>query len=120
MADPTAPQLLCNVAEVVGGPGGEGALWRLTFEQRHLDANVIHLSAGKDIDAHTGPDLDVLMLVVGGAGKVTGAAGAVPVSAGALVWLPRRSRRSIAAGPDGLSYLTVHPRRSGLSISSAG
>ena len=68
---------------------------------------------------HAGPDLDVLMLVVGGVGEVVGADAALPVAAGSLVWLPRRSQRSIVAGPDGLRYLTVHPRRPALSIGAA-
>jgi hypothetical protein len=122
MPDPAVPQLLCNVAEVAARPEGQGALWRLAFEQRHLDANVVRLAAGKRIDTHTGPDLDVLMLVVEGCGEVvTGTAAApvaVPLAAGALIWLPRRSRRTIVAGPDGLAYLTVHPRRPGLHIGS--
>jgi quercetin dioxygenase-like cupin family protein len=108
---------LCDVHAVVGQAGQEGgALWRLAVEQRHLDANVIGLAAGRRVDTHTGPDLDVLMLVVDGAGEVVGADTAVQVRAGSLVWLPRRSQRSIVAGPDGLRYLTVHPRRPALSI----
>jgi hypothetical protein len=43
----------------------------------------------------------------------------VTLRAGALVWLPRRSQRSITAGPTGLRYLTVHPRRPALSIDTA-
>jgi len=37
-----------------------------------------------------------------------------------LVWLPRRSRRAIEAGAQGLSYLTVHRKRPGLSIAGTG
>jgi quercetin dioxygenase-like cupin family protein len=111
------PELLCDVFAVSGEPEQDGgALWRLAVAQRHLDANVIGLAAGKRIDTHAGPDLDVLMLVVGGAGEVVGADAALQVAAGSLVWLPRRSQRSIVAGPDGLRYLTVHPRRPALSI----
>lgn len=35
---------------------------------------------------------------------------------GALVWLPRRSRREITAGADGLRYLSVHRRKPGLRV----
>lgn len=120
MPSPATPQLLCNVEEVAARPERDGgALWRLEVGQRHLDANVIRLQPGRHIDTHTGPDLDVLMLVVDGAGEVAGTDGVLDVCAGSLVWLPRRSRRAIVAGPDGLSYLTVHPRRPGLSIGTA-
>ena len=86
MADPAVPQLLCNVAEVAAQPG-EGALWRLAFEQRHLDANVVRLRAGKRIDTHTGPDLDVLMLAVEGSGEVVTDGKSAPVHIGVMqVW----------------------------------
>jgi hypothetical protein len=54
-----------------------------------------------------------------GCGSFVTEAGAVPLSAGRLVWLPRRSSRSITAGEAGLSYLSVHPRRPGLAIRPA-
>jgi quercetin dioxygenase-like cupin family protein len=109
--------VLCDVNTVSGsGDQAGGALWRLDAEQRHLDANVIALGPNRRIDTHTGPDLDVLMLVLSGAGEVEGADGAITAAAGSLIWLPRRSQRSIVAGPDGLRYLTVHPRRPALSI----
>jgi uncharacterized protein (DUF2249 family) len=36
-----------------------------------------------------------------------------------LAWLPRRSRRQVTAGPDGLRYLTVHQRRKALTLTTA-
>ena len=35
---------------------------------------------------------------------------------GKMLWLPRRSRREIEAGDEGLTYLTVHSRRPGITI----
>jgi uncharacterized protein (DUF2249 family)/quercetin dioxygenase-like cupin family protein len=96
-----------------------GAVWKLEVSQRQLDANVIHLQPGGQIDTHIGPDLDVLIHVLNGTGELVTETGSLPLSAGGLVWLPRRSQRSIAAGPAGLSYLTVHPRRPALSIDTA-
>ncbi|MGH3266930.1 MAG: DUF2249 domain-containing protein [Trebonia sp.] len=113
------PRLLTDTAALTtsaadGDPSG--AVWRLDPGQRHLDANVIRLPADGKIDAHVGPDLDVLMHVLAGAGQLITVADPVPLAPGALVWLPRRSQRAIVAGPDGLVYLTVHPRRPGLQI----
>lgn len=124
MSDVAAPQLLGNIHQVTAagrdgaGRAGSagGALWRLDAQPRHLDANIVRLPAGKRIDAHVGPDLDVLMLVLEGFGQVEGASGAVPAEPGALIWLPRRSRRSIVAGGEGMAYLTAHPHRPGLSV----
>jgi hypothetical protein len=33
-----------------------------------------------------------------------------------LLWMPQQSTRALAAGPDGLTYLTVHRRRAGVVI----
>lgn len=123
--DPASgPRLLCNVHEITAGlaPGAEpaGALWRLEDSARHLDANVVRLPAGRRIDTHTGPELDVVMLVLAGSGEVRGPKNPVPAEPGALIWLPRRSQRAIVAGEDGLAYLTVHPHRPGLSIGGPG
>lgn len=97
-----------------------GAVWKLKAAQRQLDANVIRLRPQDRIEAHIGPDLDVLLHVLAGSGELTTATGTVELTGGRLVWLPRRSHRAITAGPDGLSYLTVHPRRPGLSVGPAG
>lgn len=96
-----------------------GALWRLAEEGRQLDANVVRLAAGTRVAVHVEPDLDVLLYVVDGTGRLDTAEGGQPVEAGCLVWLPHGSRRGMAAGPEGLAYLTVHRRRPGLSIGTA-
>lgn len=100
-------------------PEARGAVWRLEMSRRQLDANLVRLPPDERIDSHLGPDHDVLVHVVEGSGHLGTERDPVPLTAGAVVWLPRRSRREIAAGPDGLTYLTVHPRRSGLSIAPA-
>lgn len=97
-------------------PDATGAVWKLEARDRDLDSNVIALPAGGGIDAHAGPDLDVLIHVLAGGGRLTTETGTVDLFPGALLWLPRRSRREFAAGPDGLRYLTVHKRRQALLL----
>ena len=116
------PRVLGNAHALLNGgqsADAAGAIWRLEISQRQLDANVIHLQPDGQIGAHTGPDLDVLMYVIAGAGRIEAEADGASLEPGCLVWLPRRSGRSITAGPSGLSYLTVHPRRPALSIDPA-
>lgn len=119
------PRVLGDTSAVHGAaddaldPDSGGAVWRLEPAERQLDANVIRLRPDGKIEAHIGPDLDVLLHVLDGSGEIITAGDPVPVRTGALVWLPRRSRRAIVAGPDGLTYLSVHPRRPGLSITTA-
>lgn len=95
-----------------------GAVWRLEPAARQLDANVIRLRPDGQIEAHLGPDLDVLLHVLAGSGQIVTATDPIRVQVGSVVWLPRRSQRAILAGPDGLTYLSVHPRRPGLSIAT--
>lgn len=114
-----APRLLVDtgaLAAITRDPDERGAVWRLGEPTRHLDANVIAVPPGGTIDAHTGPDEDVLWHVLAGDGTLTTDEGEVPLAPGALVWLPRRSRRAVAAGSAGLRMLTVHRRKPGLQI----
>ncbi len=116
LASAPLPRILCDVTTAVGDPGMTGAVWKLQIRQRDLDSNVIRLEPGTGIGAHAGADLDVLLLVLDGTGQITTELGTLELHAGALVWLPRRSRRQFTAGPDGLRYLTVHQRRQSLVL----
>ena len=93
-----------------------GARWTLAEPGRQLDANLIHLPAGRRVATHTESDLDVVLVVVAGCGTVGSPDDPQSVASGNIVWLPRASTRTITAGEDGLSYLTVHRRRPGLQI----
>ncbi|WP_037608925.1 cupin domain-containing protein [Streptacidiphilus rugosus] len=112
------PSLLCDVQALTAGlgPDGAGAVWKLAESGRQLDANLVHLQAGRQVGTHTEPDLDVLLLVVAGSGVLTSPGGAERLTAGSLYWLPRGSTRALTAGDAGLSWLTVHRRRPGLQI----
>lgn len=116
------PRVLCDTRTLTTDgqvADAAGAIWKLDVEPRHLDANVIELQPRSRIATHTGPDLDVLIHVLSGAGELLTDTGPVPLKPGSLVWLPRRSQRSITAAADGLIYLTVHPRRPALRIGTA-
>ncbi|WSV72709.1 hypothetical protein OG623_34450 [Streptomyces sp. NBC_01012] len=107
---------MCDVLTPVGTPEQVGVLWKLAESGRQLDANLVRLPAGEHIGTHAEPDLDVLVLVVTGAGTMHTPEEQLSLVAGALVWLPHGSTRSITAGPDGLTYVTVHRRRPGMQI----
>jgi hypothetical protein len=127
------PQVLCDVRALAARDGAPaGALWKLAESGRQLDANLVHLPAHERVETHTEPDLDVMLLVVAGSGELRSpnGAGAAERAGGAteafgaahalvegtLMWLPHGSTRSIGAGAQGLSYLTVHRRRPGMQI----
>ena len=118
----TAASDLCDTHETAIGqlnPDASGAIWKLRMRQRHLDANIIRLEPGSRIEAHAGADLDVLLHIVHGNGLLLTEVSTLALQPGGLLWLPRLSRREIRAGEQGLTYLTVHSRRSGLTIQQA-
>lgn len=111
------PRILCDTAALAAeADASSGALWRLAESGRQLDANVVRLPPGARVDTHREPDLDVLLLVLAGHGTLTAPDGTHPLPAGTLTWLPHGSTRSLAAGTEGLTYLTVHRRRPGMRI----
>jgi uncharacterized protein (DUF2249 family)/quercetin dioxygenase-like cupin family protein len=111
------PRVLCDTTAVGNGSAdATGAVWTLPVRERDLDSNIIRLDATRTIEAHHGPDLDVLVHVLSGGGRLETEAGSVELAPGSLLWLPRRSRRQFTAGPEGLRYLTVHRRRQSLTL----
>ncbi|WP_395298332.1 hypothetical protein ACF9IK_36390 [Kitasatospora hibisci] len=93
-----------------------GALWRLTGDDRQLDANVVRLRPDAIVADHVEPDLDVLVVGLSGEGALRCAGIAHDLRPGMLRMLPRGAVRGVSAGPDGVVYLTVHRRRPGLAV----
>ena len=118
LASTPLPRVLVDNAAEAGSdtPTPSGAVWRLEARERDLDSNVIALPPNGAIDTHTGPDLDVLIHVLAGSGKLTTELNVIELDPGQLLWLPRRSRRQFSAGAEGLRYLTVHQRRQALLL----
>ncbi|WP_290868147.1 hypothetical protein [Hamadaea sp.] len=110
------PRQIGDLTEILADAKAAGAVWRVAEEPRQLDANVIHLPAGDRIASHQGPDLDVLIHVLAGGGRLDSGEQSLELTPGALVWLPRGSQRAVVAGPDGLTYFSVHPKRPPLGI----
>lgn len=112
------PRILTNTAALSSAaqPDASGAIWNLPMRERDLDSNVIRLPPGGSIEAHVGPDLDVLIHVVDGTGHLETEVGTLELTLGDVVWLPRHSRRQFTAGHEGIRYLTVHQRRQSLKL----
>ncbi|MFD9872747.1 hypothetical protein [[Kitasatospora] papulosa] len=116
------PQVLAVLDEVLASaaPDERGALWRLAEQGRELDANVVRLPPGDRVGEHEEDVLDVLLVVLAGTGSLrTEDGGTLSLVPTTVTWLPRTSRRSLEAGPVGLTYLTVHRRRPGLAVGAA-
>jgi quercetin dioxygenase-like cupin family protein len=112
------PQVLAVLDDLLASasPDQRGALWHLAEQGRELDANFVRLPPGAGVGEHQEDVLDVLLVVLGGSGSLTTGPDTLKLTPTTVTWLPRTSRRALSAGPDGLTYLTVHRRRPGLTI----
>ncbi|MFJ7194566.1 MULTISPECIES: hypothetical protein [unclassified Streptomyces] len=117
----SVPRVLAVLDELLrdAGPDRRGALWQLAEQGSELDANLVRLPPGGEVGEHQEDVLDVLLVVVAGSGRIAAMGESLELTPTTVVWLPRTSRRALAAGPDGLTCLTVHRRRPGLAIRSA-
>lgn len=116
---PPTAGVLATTADVLAVPDDRGgAVWRLTPAARQLDANLVRLPPGTRRPGHVEKDLDVLLCVVHGSGELRTQGVRQELEPGCVAWLPHGMERSVAAGPDGLVYLTAHRRRPGLAIAN--
>ncbi|MFF4243796.1 hypothetical protein ACFYY2_04905 [Streptomyces sp. NPDC001822] len=115
------PEVLAVLDEILSSaaPGERGALWHLAEQGRELDANVVRLPPDASVGEHQEDVLDVLLVVLAGGGGLRTGGRTLDLVPTAVLWLPRTSRRALEAGPDGLTYLTVHRRRPGLAVKPA-
>lgn len=97
--------------------GAGGAVWSLPHGG-DLDANLVWLGPGHTIGEHVNREVDVLVFVRTGTGRITIDDEVHDVRSDALALIPRGARRRIEAGPSGISYLSVHRRRDPLTIAS--
>jgi quercetin dioxygenase-like cupin family protein len=106
---------LDDVECVGSASSGDGVVWSLPHGG-DLDANLVRIGPGGGVGAHVNDEVDVLIVVRGGTGEVTIGELRHPVRAGVAMSIVKGVRRSLAAGPDGLEYLSIHRRRGPLDI----
>lgn len=113
-----APGLPVDLGALLAGELGsdvDGAVWSLPHGG-DLDANLVRLGAGGAIAEHVNDDVDVLLVVHAGGGELIVDELRHPLRAGQLALVPRGARRSLRAGTDGIGYLSIHRRRSPMTI----
>ncbi len=104
------PLVLKNTADIASADVSPRTAGERDIRGHELDWNVITLAPSGGLDTHTGADVDVLIHVLSGSGRLTTEQGAIELAPGALMCLPRRLRRQFTAGPDGLRCLTVNQK----------
>lgn len=95
--------------------GPSGVVWALASPQ--LNANLVTLRAGDQIDEHVNNDVDVLVVTESGTGFVVIDGARTDVGPVSVVLIPRGARRSIATHA-GLAYYSIHQRPAGLTVQS--
>ncbi len=98
-----------DLGAIAAATAVRGPAWTLT--ERDLNANLLVLDAGQEIESHVNAEVDVLIVGISGTGMVTVDGAALPLAAGRTLLVPRGSERSILAESDRFSYLTVHRAR---------
>jgi quercetin dioxygenase-like cupin family protein len=96
---------------------GRGPVWGT--ESDDLNATLLAWPAGEANPEHVNAERDVLMVVVSGGGSLEVDGTAHELGPGDAVLVPKGASRRLAAGPDGIRYLSVHRRRGGLQIRKA-
>lgn len=99
-------------------PHGDGVHWSLTGSDE-LDMNLVHLDPGSSIAEHRNDAVDVVVVVLTGSGRLRLDGEDHPLVPRSVALAARGTHRSIHAGADGLSYLTVHRHRPPLGIGRA-
>lgn len=99
-------------------PGEGGVVWSVSPDGFH--ANLVVLGSHGTIEEHRNDAVDVLMVVLAGAGTVNVDGDPRVLAAGTALLVARGAVRAIAAGDGGLRYLSVHGQRPGLTIGARG
>ena len=106
---------MTEYVDIAAALGAAGPRIRWSVENQ-LQSNLVCLEPDATVDEHTERELDVLLVVIAGEGTLYANGAEQRVAAPAVVVLPAGTTRAIVAGPGGLSYVTAHRRRTGMSI----
>jgi quercetin dioxygenase-like cupin family protein len=96
-------------------PAGSGPLWGAETED--LNATLLSWPAGHGPPEHVNSERDVILIVLEGEATVTLNGESHTIRAGDTIVVEKGRSRSIAAGPEGVRYLSIHRRRGPLQIS---
>jgi quercetin dioxygenase-like cupin family protein len=93
---------------------GRGPLWGAATDD--LNATLLAWGPGERVSEHVNDERDVLLVVVSGGGTLSVDGATTKLRSGHALVIPKGARRSVAAGPAGIRYLTAHRVRGGLTI----
>jgi quercetin dioxygenase-like cupin family protein len=94
-----------------------GPVWGAASED--LNATILVWPPGEGPDEHANAERDVLFVVLQGGATLTVDDEPHELGPGDALIVPKRTRRRVVAGADGVRYLTAHLCRGGLQIRRA-
>jgi quercetin dioxygenase-like cupin family protein len=96
---------------------GDGVHWTLAAPAE-LNVNLVRLGPNRTMAQHRNDEVDVLVVVLAGSGHLVVDGEGHQLARDVVALLPVGATRLVQADAEGLTYLTVHRRRSGLGIRS--
>jgi quercetin dioxygenase-like cupin family protein len=114
--DPAGDQSSATIADLLSA-AGEGPVWGTQSED--LNATLLVWGADHQTPRHVNEERDVLVVVLAGSAKVTVGSRSDTVRSGQALLIPKGEPRELAAGGEGVRYLSVHRRRPPLQIAPA-
>ena len=112
MPEPTPDAPIITLSEVLTATAGPGPVW--TQSSRDLNVNLLSFAAGQGVPHHINDEVDVLIVVVEGAGVLELDGVAHPLRAGQVCLVPAGAMRALWSSSGAFAYLTCHRRRGGL------
>jgi len=91
-----------------------GPVWGAASED--LNATLLEWPPGEGPAEHMNDERDVLYVVLAGSATLTVDGETQELPAGQATIVEKGARRALAAGSDGVRYLTAHTRRGGLEL----
>ncbi|HET7568220.1 MAG TPA: hemerythrin domain-containing protein [Gaiellaceae bacterium] len=95
-------------------PDARGPVWGAASDD--LNATILVWPPGEGPAEHVNEHRDVLYVALAGSAELTVDGEPRPLREGDALVVEKGSRRALAAGPDGVRYLTAHLRRGGLEL----
>jgi quercetin dioxygenase-like cupin family protein len=110
----TEPQMIALVALVheAAATARDGVLWSLASTD--LNINLVRFARGDGVEPHVNDEVDVLGVVVAGAGTLLLDGREEALRPGVAFFVPKGARRALQATASELVYLTCHRRRPAL------
>jgi quercetin dioxygenase-like cupin family protein len=112
-----APPLLVKGHELLADSTRAGTQSGHAGEEMNI--TLLSWPAGQGVAPHVNEEVEVVIIVITGSGRVTVDETEFEVNAGDALLVPKGCRRAIGSTSDGFAYFSVHRRRPGLMPSFA-